>query len=257
MKICLINDTHRGMSNNTDKIHAKFFVEVARQDFDVLIHAGDAISAGQRRLKRAWEQLREAAGDRPVLAVRGNHDYWQDEHWDKSKWRNFYDLLSSHQALADNYNITLLDEDFGTYETDEILIGGFTTWYKESNPATNDGRWMDALTPAGEWVGDFLRNREYRQLGTLHGQLMWAAGKVRIAVSHMPIFGTEIDQKYTSRYSNQLALKSNCEHYICGHSHRRYEGTEEFGGGVKVWQTGSDYDKPKFMIIDTETGTLV
>jgi len=245
MKLLLLNDTHKGMSNNTDKIHKKFFQKIAEEEFDVIVHAGDMASNKQKHVKRTFEQMREVAGTRPVLAVRGNHDYWQ--HNERYGWLNFYDLLEQHRTWANDYNVTLLDEG-GLYETDQVFIGGFTTWYMECKPGTNDYQWMDNLTPDGQLIGDYLRHKEHTTLYDLNILLENALGKTRIAVSHMPVFGNPMDQRYTSNFNNQLALKGNCEYYFCGHSHKHYEGDERFW--AKVYQTGTDYEKPKYQIIE-------
>lgn len=245
MKILLLNDTHKGMSNNTDRIHQKFFQEVAKEEFDVIVHAGDMTANKQKGVRRTFEQMREVAGKRPVLAVRGNHDYWQ--HNERFGWLDFHALLEQHREWAKLNDIMLIDED-AVYETDTVFIGGFTTWYMDCKPGTNDFNWMDALTPDGEEVGRFLQKKEHYTLNILSVRLQDAIGKTRVAVSHMPIFGDNRDQKYTSNFSNQIALKGNCEYYFCGHSHRFYQGEEHFW--AKTYQTGSDYDKPRYSIIE-------
>jgi predicted MPP superfamily phosphohydrolase len=245
VKILLLNDTHKGFTHNTDKIHQKFFQDVAREEFDVIVHAGDMATNKQKQVKRTFEQMRQLAGKRPVLAVRGNHDYWQ--HNKRFGWLNFYQLLDQHRVWAKENDIVLLDEG-GLYETDQIFIGGFLTWYKECKPGTNDYQWMDNLTPDCQIVGDYLRALEYKRINDLIPLLDNAIGKTRIVVSHMPIFGDARDQRYTANYNNQVALKGNCEYYFCGHSHRHYEGQEQFW--AKVYQTGTDYNKPRYQIIE-------
>lgn len=245
MKILLLNDTHKGISNNTDKIHQKFFQVLAKEEFDVMVHAGDMTANKQKGVRRTFEQMRDVAGKRPVLAVRGNHDYWQ--HNRRFGWLDFDALLEQHREWAKLNDITLLDED-GVYETDTVFIGGFTTWYMDSKPGTNDYNWMDALTPSCEEVGRFLQKKEHHTLNILSVRLQDAIGKTRVVVSHMPIFGHQRDQQYTSNFNNQIALKGNCEYYLCGHSHRFIDGEEHFW--AKTYQTGSDYDKPRYSIIE-------
>lgn len=249
MLILQLNDTHKGFDHNTDSIHRKFFKEVAAQEFDVLVHAGDMASVKQASVKASMLQLRKAAGNRPVCLVRGNHDYWQGAGEHRRVSHNI--MLRRQRQWAADLNIILLDEG-GTYETDNVFIGGFASWYGTSPVGlTNDFKWMERLTPQLDDVDSVLRNCETFTLTNLMYQLEGKVGKTRIVVSHMPIFGTSYDQKYTSSFSNQHALRGNCEHYLCGHSHRHYEGSEEMGWGIKVWQTGSDYNKPRFQIIDT------
>jgi predicted phosphodiesterase len=245
MKVLLLNDTHKGMSNNTDRIHQKFFQEIAKEEFDVIVHAGDMTANKQRGVSRTFKQMRDVAGKRPVLAVRGNHDYWQ--HNPRFGWLDFYKLLDQHREWAALNDIILLDEG-GILETESIFIGGFATWYYDIKPGTNDCHWMDAMTPDGQIVNHFLKNKENETLNALSLILEEKIGKTRVAVSHMPVFGDSRDQKYTSNFSNQIALKGNCEYYFCGHSHKLYDGQEHFW--AKVYQTGSDYDKPKYQIIE-------
>ena len=245
VKILLLNDTHKGMTNNTDKIHQKFFNKIAKEEFDVIIHAGDMASNKQKHVLRTFEQMREVAGERPILAVRGNHDYWQDDR--KHGWLDFYQLLEQHREWAALHNIVLLDEG-GSFETNNVFISGFATWYYDIKPGTNDCNWMDEMTPDGQIVNHFLKNKESETLNTLNIILEEKLGATRVVVSHMPVFGDHRDQKYTSSFNNQLALKGNCEYYLCGHSHKIYEGEEHFW--AKVYQTGSDYDKPKYQIIE-------
>jgi predicted MPP superfamily phosphohydrolase len=245
MKILLLNDTHCGFGHNTSNIHRKFFQRISKEEFDVVVHAGDMAITRQSQVEASFKSLRKLAGDRPVLVVRGNHDYWQDDRDDD--WLDFYALLEQQRKWASEYNVTLLDEG-NTYETDKVLIGGFPTWYKDSKPSTNDYRWMDNLTPDGLFMGEYLQGLEHSRLKELSTKLENSLGKARVVVSHMPIFGDDRDQRFTSSFANQFALKGNCEYYLCGHSHRKHEGELYFW--AKTYQTGSDYDKPKHLVVE-------
>lgn len=251
IKILQLNDTHKGFSSNTDSIHRNFFKKIEKLDFDVLVHCGDMSSVKQKSVKASFQQLRKAAKDKPVLVVRGNHDYWQENSKSASvKRKCFYEVLEDHQSWAREFGIQLLDEG-EYYETEGVFIGGFTTWYKDSPiGTTNDFRWMDRLTSKMDDVNSLLQTKEIFTLTNLVYQLEARIGKPRVVVSHMPCFGTDRDQRYTTNFSNQIALKWNCEYYLCGHSHKEYNGENMFGGGVSVYQTGSDYNKPKFKIIE-------
>lgn len=250
MKILQLNDTHKGFSRNTDKIHQKFFQSLKKEDFDVIIHCGDMIATQQRNVSKTFKQLRDLAKDKPVLVVRGNHDYWQDVKSKKPEhgWMSFEEILDSHKKYAKDYNITLLDEG-ETYYDDEVFVGGFTTWYASSLPVTNDCHWMNSWTQNGDSVALFLSNRQHSQLSELSTLLTQHLGKTRVVVSHMPVFGKDWEQKFSASYSCQMVLRYECEYYLCGHSHKLHTG-EELIGGVKVFQTGSDYDQPRFLVID-------
>jgi predicted phosphodiesterase len=245
MRILLLNDTHRGFSHNTDKVHRKFFKALEKLDFDVVVHAGDMTANKQKGVKKTFETLRAFAGHRPVLAVRGNHDYWQDN--ERFGWLNFFQILEEHKKWATASGIVLLDEK-EIHETESVLIAGYSSWYRDVPPKTNDHKWMDTLTPDGQLVGSFLQKKEHQDLVVLQSILLENKDKTRVVVAHMPCFGEAGDQAYTSNFSNQMALENNCEFYLCGHSHKRHDGIELFG--AKIYQSGSDYDKPNYSLIE-------
>lgn len=248
MKILQLNDTHKGFSSNTDIIHRKFFKKIAKEEYDVLIHCGDMSAVKQRSVKASFKQMRETAVDKPILVVRGNHDYWQEQESGRIKKdrKCFFEIMDDQREWANEFGITLLDEG-ECLETEDVFIGGFSTWYKDP-PVTNDFNYMDRFTHQMDDVNKLLQTKELFTLTNLMYQLESRLGKTRVVASHMPIFGSSRDQRFTSNFSNQLALKGNCEYYFCGHSHKLHVGEEHFW--AKVYQTGSDYDKPKYHIIE-------
>jgi predicted MPP superfamily phosphohydrolase len=250
MIVLQLNDTHKGFTENTDKIHKKFFKEIKQLEFDVLIHCGDMIAAQQKNVEKTFIQLRDAAGDKPVAVVRGNHDYWQNlkSRSPKHGWMSMQEILSSHTELAKKYNIILLDEG-ETIETDKVFIGGFTTWYHAIKPDTNDFHWMDYFFDDMRTVSEVLIKKQDDQLSDLGNKLVANTGKIRVVVSHMPVFGNDFDQRYTASYSCQDVLRWECEYYLFGHSHKQHVGSDCFGDTL-AYQTGSHYDKPKYLLIN-------
>lgn len=71
----------------------------ARPDFDVLVAAGDIWEAD---CLGGFHLLRKLAGDRPVVFVMGNHEYWNGQ---------IHEELAAARSLAPEYGITLLEGD--------------------------------------------------------------------------------------------------------------------------------------------------
>lgn len=62
MKLCYTSDLHHGMDNNTYRIHEKFFAEMRKEQFDLLVLAGDIGSHQQRNIESAFKMIRIMCG---------------------------------------------------------------------------------------------------------------------------------------------------------------------------------------------------
>jgi len=76
MKILYTSDLHYGFNDKTRDILIEFFKKVKDESPDIIILAGDIISHEQRQFPKILKLIRESNPDIPILAVRGNHDFW-------------------------------------------------------------------------------------------------------------------------------------------------------------------------------------
>jgi len=196
-KFIKVTDTHYGHSHNTHKIHEKFLHQIKilidSEKIDALIHPGDWISHNQHQLSRTWQMFREALGDIPILTVRGNHDFWNYDQFQKGingkyakpYFSNIYEMYSAHSEWASEHKITLLEDSPVTI--DNCVVFGFDGWYGQRG-ATNDPSYMHRVVESGAPVDQWLGYKAYKDF---QKNLDWANSpeykdKKKILITHMP-----------------------------------------------------------------------
>ncbi len=153
-----------------------------RPDFDVLVAAGDIWEADYLG---AFHLLRKFAGDKPVVFVMGNHEYWNGI---------IEDELATAKSLAPEHGIALLDGDSATIAGCQFI--GATLWTDyalarpQINPDTETGEQIDIAHDDGTHLitaGDSARlhAQARSRLEKLVGQTDGAAPTV-IVTHHAP-----------------------------------------------------------------------
>ena len=97
----LTSDIHWGITNA--KVIRKFFKRAAKEDFDVMVIAGDFSGKfmGEQPTGAVVRELRRSIPDKPVLAVLGNHDCISEdtEILTEDGWKR-YDAISRNDKVA-------------------------------------------------------------------------------------------------------------------------------------------------------------
>lgn len=248
MKIAVTSDTHYGFTYKTRKIHQVFLEKLASEKFDVLVHCGDWISSKQSELPKTFEMFRKHIKC-PILTVMGNHDLWNNsKRWkysNKEVKRNYIDIIEYHIDQMRKYDIHHLDK---TITLDDITFYGFDGWYKEVPPRTNDLKYMPR-TAYGFLIEQFLNKKADTDLSCVLNKVSESQSNINICCTHhAPYTIFDGDYSMCANISYMEYITSNFDMFLVGHTHVRKEVVED---GCHVINPGSDYNNPKYIIVDT------
>lgn len=237
MKLLLTTDTHAGMDMKTDHIHrTRFLPAVVAEKPDVIIHTGDWGITEPKHVERAFRQFREYCGDIPIIGVLGNHDYWDRKH----EFRSVQELEEKILEWERQYKIQILDGD--SVILGNIKIFGFMGWYASASAMTNDLFYVPCWTDTDAELRQRARNNFNTTINTPRRY------KTEICITHFPPYTK--DFTYQEFCANQMYFDPLCEKFdylIVGHSHQQ---EDFFHKGCRVINPGSDYNKPKFVVLD-------
>lgn len=104
-------------------------------DFDVLVCAGDIFEGD---CAEGFYYLRKLAGDKPILFVMGNHEFW---------YSTIKTEMEIAEEMAQRYDITLLNNNSITIGDCHFIGGTLWTDYRLW------GKDIDINTPTGEEIG--------------------------------------------------------------------------------------------------------
>jgi predicted phosphodiesterase len=242
MRLVLTSDTHFGHDGKTQSKHQKFLKAVAEENPDVLVHAGDWTSSKQEQFRRTLEMFREELRC-PIVAVRGNHDFWQTV--DRFHFlQETESLFEQHEIWFRQFNIHHVSQ--GPFVIDGWTITGFDGWYGNLNPPTNDEKFMPLFTQNMRTMEWFNRKAHW-DLQDILDKVDLSREK-KICVTHFPPF-TE-NQLYAQFCANQNYLEVLCERFellLVGHSHRECDWVFK---GTRIVNSGADYNAPKYKVLD-------
>lgn len=239
LKIAITCDLHYGFDGKTDAKMHKFFKKLNMEIFDVLIIAGDMISDKQRQFQALFKLIRRYIPEKPILVVRGNHDFWDKENNPKLSFKK---LIEDQQQYFYEYNIHHLE--FGPFMIGDVIITGFDGWYHDTNPPTNDAYYM-VLDINGVPIHKYLSKKADDDFINVMG--MDVSNKKSICVTHFPSFSRDAYSKQlnaNSKYMDHLTMKFDM--LIIGHSHAECDIMYD---RCQVINVGSDYNRPKYKIL--------
>lgn len=248
MKLLLTSDTHYGHSAKTHQIHEKFLAklaeEVARHNVQAVIHAGDWSSSRQDQLYRTMKMFRNALPGIPIVTSLGNHDLWQVGKNKYSRMLMHGHLLEQHKAWFKELDIHHLEQ--GPFIIDDVIIMGFDGWYKLTNPPTNDAdRMVSNIEGVPAMV--YLAGQTYKKLDNILQQDI-SQYRASVMVTHHPPFTEDNDYlDYCANTNYFQPIKDKFDAFCTGHSHHYWNEVQD---GCQILNSGSNYDKPKYLIFD-------
>jgi predicted phosphodiesterase len=247
MKIAVTSDLHSGISENTAEIHDRFYEELNSQSWDILILAGDLSTSKFYHLKGFAKRIRKHIS-RPILCVRGNHDLW-----DKTIY-NLHKIMKDTELLFAAHDIHLLSN--GNFKIiNDIGFFGWDGWYQLLYPRTNDENYMPKFVngkPTGAWLHEYEQkefSKVLENIDTYRTEIVMTNGIPKVVcVTHMPIFEHyTIQSEYSANQRLIYFLEDKCNVLCYGHTHKKMD---EIINGIRVLNSGSDYDKPAYTIFE-------
>lgn len=254
MKIALTSDLHYGFNHKTRHLHKRFWAkvagEIAAQNIEVLILAGDIASSKVLELQECLKLMREYVKI-PVLVVRGNHDWWDalDAKDPESDTRNIPRINELHKRWFKNYDVRHLED--GPFVLDGVQFVGWDGWYADPHVQTNDARNMPALYE-GLPTGLYMVNRAWKEFTRVLGEVDSVSNRAVVAVTHHNPYVT--DPAYAAYAANEKFYEEILQYadvFCCGHNHQFRNDVVPVGRRlVRVANAGSDYNNPKFLVFE-------
>lgn len=232
MKILLLSDLHYGFNENTPKVLKKFLQLINTLAFDVVVITGDLISHKQSQMDQVCHLLRSFIDSTiPILVVKGNHDYWN------SPKLELQQMFMMHGNIFKTYNITHLQGE--SFVRDNVIIVGFDGWYGTQFPLTNDREWMlDETFKTLMDIADF----EMQRILEIN-----KSNKKLIAVTH---FGLWEDVYYSGNHKFGEFLENKADVVLYGHTHKEVIFAGTYNPNCIVYNCGSDYNLPRYKIVE-------
>lgn len=237
VKIALTSDTHIGITKY--KQLKKMFEEMSLLNPDVVVYAGDYCGGvtGYKSVRSTTKLIRGIFPSIPILSCAGNHDYWSGKRPSLSLYSMNMNKIRDAFKVSD---IHFLDE-YGPARVKGITFVGHTGWYKY-HVETND----PAYLPTGLGGDTFRYLQKEADLAVQKNlECLNAADTYRIFVSHFPVINPR-DFGWCSKFGEVLISEYGIKKFLSGHFHERREGPLSY-------ECGSDYEKPKYMMIEVET----
>ena len=274
MKVMKITDTHYGFSKNTHRLHEKFLKKAAeacaKENIDVIIHAGDWISNCQHQFPRTLKMFRNAFAGLPILTVKGNHDLWdytsygkRNPHWPTGK--PYHAMMSDHNEWMFEHDIWHLEKNPYHHVASDIIVYGFDGYYRYVPPNTNDPYFMPREHQCAP-MHSFLQNKAHKDLDWILLEAMsdketYPGVRMVCVTHHQPFVDNPLYAHMTAnpRYMEMLVEYMNV---LCvGHSHNPcnfiYTHPENPDQSMRVINSGCDfarlnrkYDAPIYMIFE-------
>jgi predicted phosphodiesterase len=242
MKILTLTDLHRGFTSKTSRIHDKFFQKINENEtFDCVIISGDLGTSKTQHTISMIKALRKAFPSKPIYIVLGNHDLW-----DPDRKVPLGSRLQKIRIACTQHNVHYLEG--APVIKDDIVICGVNGWYSMTHyeRGTNDFNWMPEHTEGN--TDHYLQKIERTEFYKLQDADF---GKRQIVfVTHFPVITPkEVRNPYGGNLHIGEAVKDWADICIFGHSHRPVN--LKYGKCV-FRNAGPDYDRPTYIIIDTE-----
>lgn len=258
MKIAIMNDPHYGFlghvsRNIHDRLSDLLKEKVEALGIEALVIAGDIATNKQEQIE-AFFKLYRSKIDIPILVVFGNHDYWDDKFWVDGKYRirGIGELIQLHQDFCKDHSIHYLGEK--SIQIDDVEFFGYDGWYNDINPKTNDLHHMQKWAESAP-THQFMNYRAHKDVDRILLESSESKAKTKICVSHFdctlhPHTGSE----HRGPNSHLKALSEVMDIIIYGHTHEKLN--HAFGRST-ILSTGSDYNSPIVMVVDTDSKEVI
>jgi predicted phosphodiesterase len=236
MKILLTSDLHY---RDEYKINIEHMLEdISKQKFDVLLIAGDLISYDQTQMPIILSLIRRYINQR-VIAVLGNHDYWD------LKKRNPHELYIKNTTLMADYGIEPLDFHSYLPLDDEIHLYGWSGWYGQE-PYSADEKHMKQYVD-GEWIHNHLREFNNHNWERVLYYRTHSIGEKHILLTHFNMIPQyENGYQMDGNMDLQDYINNKFDYCLFGHSHKPYK---DLHGRCWWINSGSYYNDPKYITI--------
>lgn len=261
LRIAQLNDTHEGIT--TTKTIRKLLLKLKQEHFDILLHCGDYSGGvnGCKTLGSTVRLIRDIFPDKKYVTVIGNHDYWS---MDTRIFRS-HDAASNHKVVTTtelfhknyesilqtfkDHDVWFLDQQ-GPYRLGDYVLVGHSGWYANSEIVcvSKDFKYL----PYG-MDGDTNRYMYKRAMDELHKNLDALTPvdreKVLLFVSHFPVIKEGPENAGYDLFSWSASLGDFLQEdygvrwFFNGHAHQDHTGPLR-------WETGTDYYKPKYRIVE-------
>lgn len=234
MKILLLSDLHYGYDQNTRIVLTKFYKSIINKEtFDIIVITGDINSHKQSTFESAIKHLREYFKQDTILIVKGNHDWWDTD----ELFTKIDEIELQQREILKKYRIIDLEE-VSMYISYYVGFIGLMGWYGMELPPTND----KYNIPEGLVGMNKLAWKKEKALEKVKLSKNFDNLKKRVVVTH---FG--FDPVYGYSAKDERVIFDNADIVLYGHSHIKDQRER---GEVKVYNCGSDYNDPKYLIIE-------
>lgn len=239
MKVCLTSDSHYGFSELTEELLQETLENIANENPDILLHAGDWASTTLAEFEACVKLFRKHLPKTVIVGALGNHDLWDVN--SKNKMDTVSDHFRKLNAIFLNNNILSSYINF----KESISFTAMQSWYKSANPPSNDKFYM----PDGAQAHVAMISEARISYGKTLEHLKQLPDFKHVVISHFTPYNYRYG--YTSM-CGPLApfddLISENAHTIClGHSH---EHQNEKILNTSVLNAGADYNDPKFIMFE-------
>lgn len=241
-KVGIITDIHIDGPDDEKTLGLAKFIE--NLDADYLIISGDLISKNQKSFDVLFSTIRNANPYLKVFFVKGNHDYWIYDQFDKD---SLSVIISRQEEVFKKYpNVHYLENNM--FEDEDMEIYGYDGWYLHSNPPTKDKDLMPMQAGLGELTPfQYLQRKEQQAVQYIFDELEKRkdSKKTKIVVTHFnPFPQGEKAHLYENMCGNDrifnLIIDEGVDYMIFGHSHHAIEKKVK---GCTIINVGADYDQ--------------
>lgn len=262
MTIAITTDTHYCLS--THDCNILMLEQLKLENPHILLHCGDVSNSNWYEQKQYFELVRNILGNILIVTVNGNHDWWckyydiDPTKLNIEKIHNCEDILKVLQKeVYGPLDIHHASENLTHYENGKkIYISGFDGWYSDLNVPrriTNDYKKIPQYYING---GNYLNTRSVIGFEKSIEFLNKVDDGIKILMTHFG-FTENCTKDWKSRdtgnyFGNNPKFENyidNVDYLFYGHSHIEDDSISK-NNHTKILNTGSDYDNPKYRILE-------
>lgn len=202
------------------------------------------------------------------MVRRNGKSYFTGNCWDQESWNqknSRYNKKISYEQMKitqrewfEELNIHYLQDGSFSFK-DEAIFYGYDGWYKHLPPPSNDKHWMPPVAKMCP-IDQYLNFRANRTLDSI----LESAEDLKTTMPHLKTI-CATHHSLTPYRGGADTMNGDFRHldFLCkdfdlvlnGHSHQEVDQVHEYLGGndvstCRVVNVGSDYDKPKYRIIE-------